>query len=65
MLPELEGGGSYLIRAMRERKCAFPYDVFPNCDTAMTLYPCLTLGIFLGLRFDSVKINPSLLRMRE
>ena len=28
-LPELEGGGGYLIWAMPERKRAFPYDVFP------------------------------------
>ena len=29
-LPELEGGGGYLIWAMPERKCAFPNDVVPN-----------------------------------
>ena len=37
-LPELEGeGGVYLIRAMPERKRAFPYDVFPNGNTGCFL----------------------------
>ena len=38
-LPELEGGGGYLIWAMPERKRAFLYDVFPY----LYLYLCLYL----------------------
>ena len=44
-LPELEGGGGYLIWAMPERKRAFPYEVFPY-----TYLPKLTLlGFFMNL----------------
>ena len=32
-LPELEGGGGYLIGSMPERKRAFPYEVFPNSSS--------------------------------